>query len=97
MFVAIFTRKEFYAVYISLTTIYLFICLFIILLTWIFLLAHCYKKVIQETNEIKEAIQKDIGLKPIEKDVIVLYDGENVEEEDKETYEVILIGRNPQA
>ncbi|XP_070159919.1 large ribosomal subunit protein bL32m [Polyergus mexicanus] len=40
------------------------------------LCGHCYEKVKVETKEIRDAIQKKLGLNPVEKDVIVLYDGE---------------------
>ncbi|XP_014366787.2 39S ribosomal protein L32, mitochondrial [Papilio machaon] len=38
---------------------------------------HCYKKVEKETKEIQAKIQEKLGNSPIEKDVIVLYEGEN--------------------
>lgn len=41
---------------------------------------HCYDKVRQETELIQEKIQNELGLSPIEKDVIVLYDGEKNEQ-----------------
>ncbi|XP_071453228.1 large ribosomal subunit protein bL32m [Hetaerina americana] len=37
---------------------------------------NCYAKVKQETEAIQEAIQNRLGLSPIEKDVVVLYEGE---------------------
>lgn len=40
---------------------------------------HCYDKVRKETELIKDKIMKDLKLKPIDKDVVVLYDGEKVE------------------
>ncbi|XP_011159110.1 39S ribosomal protein L32, mitochondrial isoform X1 [Solenopsis invicta] len=40
------------------------------------LCAHCYEKVKLETKEMQDAIQKELGLKPVEENVIVLYDGE---------------------
>jgi len=40
---------------------------------------YCYDKVRKETELIKEKILKDLQLKPIEKEVVVLYDGEKVE------------------
>lgn len=87
MLVAIFMRKEFYAVYIpQKTTIHLFIvCISNLNIS---LLGHCYKKVIQETEEIQEVILKDMETKPIDKEVIVLYEGENVEKEDEEMFKV---------
>lgn len=43
--------------------------------------ANCYKKVEQETKEIQAKIQEKLGSNPIDKDVIVLYDGETVPEQ----------------
>ncbi|KAH0952498.1 hypothetical protein HN011_001018 [Eciton burchellii] len=40
------------------------------------LCGHCYEKIKIETKEMQDAIQKELGLSPVEKDVIVLYDGE---------------------
>ncbi|XP_020279669.1 39S ribosomal protein L32, mitochondrial [Pseudomyrmex gracilis] len=40
------------------------------------LCGHCYEKIKIETKEMQEAIQKELDLSPVEKDVIVLYDGE---------------------
>lgn len=37
---------------------------------------HCYEKVKLETKEMQDAIQKELGLSPVEENVIVLYDGE---------------------
>ncbi|GLV41304.1 mitochondrial ribosomal protein L32 [Carabus blaptoides fortunei] len=37
---------------------------------------HCYDKVQQETKSMQDAIQNELGLNPVEKEVIVLYDGE---------------------
>lgn len=45
--------------------------------------AHCYDKVRKETESIKEKIMKKLHLKPIESEVVVLYDGEKVEESEK--------------
>ncbi|GAB1866640.1 Large ribosomal subunit protein bL32m [Camponotus japonicus] len=47
------------------------------------LCGHCYEKVKLETKEIQEAIQKELGLQPVEENVIVLYDGEK----DDKTYQ----------
>lgn len=48
----------------------------------IFISGHCYKKVEAETKEIQDKIQEKLGnLKPIESDVIVLYNGENLPEQ----------------
>lgn len=41
--------------------------------------ATCYDKVRQETNAIKDKIMAKIGLKPDDKEVVVLYDGEKGE------------------
>uniref|UniRef100_W8B551 Large ribosomal subunit protein bL32m n=1 Tax=Ceratitis capitata TaxID=7213 RepID=W8B551_CERCA len=40
---------------------------------------HCYKKVEQETRLMQEKIQQELGLEPIENEVIVLYEGEQME------------------
>ncbi|XP_029667047.1 39S ribosomal protein L32, mitochondrial [Formica exsecta] len=40
------------------------------------LCGHCYEKVKVETKEIRDAIQKKLGLNPVEENIIVLYDGE---------------------
>lgn len=42
---------------------------------WI-LPAHCYEKVKKETEEIQTKIQEELKLDPVEKDVVILYDGE---------------------
>lgn len=48
-----------------------------------FYIGHCYEKVKIETKEMQQAIQKELGLSPVEKDVIVLYDGERDEKTDE--------------
>ena len=40
------------------------------------LCAHCYEIVKKETEEMQEAIQTELGLSPVEQDVVVLYEGE---------------------
>ena len=40
------------------------------------LCGHCYEKVKLETKEMQDAIKKELGLSPVEENVIVLYDGE---------------------
>ncbi|EZA48062.1 hypothetical protein DMN91_005960 [Ooceraea biroi] len=47
------------------------------------LCGHCYEKVKIETKEMQDAIQKELRLEPVEKDVIVLYDGERDEKTDE--------------
>ncbi|CAD7077551.1 unnamed protein product [Hermetia illucens] len=37
---------------------------------------HCYEKVKKETEEIQTKIQEELKLDPVEKDVVILYDGE---------------------
>ncbi|XP_056637664.1 39S ribosomal protein L32, mitochondrial [Diorhabda sublineata] len=39
----------------------------------------CYRKVINETKEMQEQIQNELQLEPVEKEVVVLYDGEKDE------------------
>ncbi|KAJ1527714.1 hypothetical protein ONE63_007673 [Megalurothrips usitatus] len=41
---------------------------------------HCYHKVIEETKQISENIQKVLKLDPVDKDVIVLYENEEAPE-----------------
>jgi len=36
----------------------------------------CYKKVIDETKEMQAKIQEELKLEPVEKEVVVVYDGE---------------------
>lgn len=36
----------------------------------------CYNKVQQETKQMQDAIQAELGLDPVEKEVVVLYEGE---------------------
>lgn len=38
--------------------------------------ANCYKKVKEETEAMQEAIQAELKLDPVDKEVVVLYDGE---------------------
>ncbi|XP_053603778.1 large ribosomal subunit protein bL32m [Plodia interpunctella] len=45
---------------------------------------NCYSKIKVETEEIKQKIQEKLGSGPIEKDVIVLYEGDNTEEQPQE-------------
>lgn len=40
------------------------------------LCGHCYEKVKLETKEMQDAIQQELGLSPVEENVIVLYNGE---------------------
>ncbi|EDW84515.1 uncharacterized protein Dwil_GK14166 [Drosophila willistoni] len=42
---------------------------------------HCYNKVRQETQLMQDKIQEQLGLDPVEKEVIVLYEGEKAEEQ----------------
>lgn len=41
-----------------------------------FTTGHCYEKVKLETKEMRKAIKEELGLSPVEENVIVLYDGE---------------------
>lgn len=45
--------------------------------------AHCYDKVRKETESIKDKIMAELQLKPDDKEVVVLYDGEKVEPEEQ--------------
>ncbi|EFN76574.1 39S ribosomal protein L32, mitochondrial [Harpegnathos saltator] len=47
------------------------------------LCGHCYEKVKLETKEMQDAIQKELGLSPVEENVIVLYDGEKDQKTDE--------------
>ncbi|CAH2071178.1 unnamed protein product, partial [Iphiclides podalirius] len=51
------------------------------------LCANCYKRVENETKEIQAKIQEKLGNNPIEQDVIVLYEGENVTKTPNEFWE----------
>ncbi|XP_028179442.1 large ribosomal subunit protein bL32m [Ostrinia nubilalis] len=48
------------------------------------LCGHCYKKIESETKEIQEKIVEKLSNSPIDKEVIVLYEGENVPDQPKE-------------
>ncbi|KAL7024616.1 hypothetical protein ACKWTF_013127 [Chironomus riparius] len=41
---------------------------------------NCYAKIKDETNEIKEKIIKELKLDPVDKEVVVLYDGEKAQQ-----------------
>ncbi|XP_077293013.1 mitochondrial ribosomal protein L32 [Arctopsyche grandis] len=41
---------------------------------------NCYNKIMEETKEMQEKIRSELGLNPIEQEVIVLYEGEALEE-----------------
>ncbi|XP_033211882.1 39S ribosomal protein L32, mitochondrial [Belonocnema kinseyi] len=43
------------------------------------LCAHCYGRIKEETTKMQEAIVQNLGLDPVEKEVIVLYEGEKVD------------------
>lgn len=38
--------------------------------------ANCYKRVMEETQQMQKKIEEKLGLSPDEKEVVVLYDGE---------------------
>ncbi|XP_039290612.1 39S ribosomal protein L32, mitochondrial [Nilaparvata lugens] len=40
------------------------------------LCTHCYNKVMDETKKVQDAVQAELGLEPVEKEVVVLYRGE---------------------
>lgn len=42
--------------------------------------AHCYDKVRKETEQMQEKIQLELGLDPVDKEVVVIYDGEKGEQ-----------------
>lgn len=44
------------------------------------ILANCYKRVKDETIAFQDAIEKELGLEPIEQDVVVLYQGETTKQ-----------------
>ncbi|XP_018319324.1 39S ribosomal protein L32, mitochondrial [Agrilus planipennis] len=46
----------------------------------------CYKKVMDETKEMKDNIQNELGLQPVENEVVVLYEGEK-DEKPAETWQ----------
>ncbi|CAH1710966.1 39S ribosomal protein L32, mitochondrial [Aphis gossypii] len=41
---------------------------------------NCYKRVKDETTELQEVIEKELGLEPIEQEVVVLYKGERTKQ-----------------
>lgn len=47
--------------------------------TYLIVTAHCYDKICKETELIQEKIQQELGLDPVDKEVIVLYEGEKGE------------------
>ncbi|CAK1546147.1 unnamed protein product [Leptosia nina] len=51
------------------------------------LCGNCYKKVEAETKEIQDKIVEKLANKPIENEVIVLYDGENLPDQPKEFWQ----------
>ncbi|XP_050667694.1 39S ribosomal protein L32, mitochondrial [Leptidea sinapis] len=51
------------------------------------LCGNCYKKIEAETKEIQDKIVQKLANKPIENDVIVLYEGENLPEQPKEMWQ----------
>lgn len=44
-------------------------------------IVHCYGKIKKETIEIQEAIQNELKLDPVDKEVIVLYQNDNLSQE----------------
>lgn len=46
----------------------------------LYILANCYKRVNDETKELQEIIEKELGLEPVEQEVIVLYKGERTKQ-----------------
>lgn len=44
---------------------------------------HCYDKVRKETELIKEEIKKKLHLSPVDSEVVVLYDGEEVDKSEE--------------
>lgn len=38
--------------------------------------ANCYKKIQEETKLMQQQIENELGLNPVDEDVVVLYDGE---------------------
>ncbi|KAL6260089.1 39S ribosomal protein L32, mitochondrial [Pogonomyrmex barbatus] len=47
------------------------------------LCGHCYERVKLETKKIQAAIQEELGLSPVEENVIILYDGEKDSKSDE--------------
>lgn len=46
----------------------------------LYVIANCYKKVKDETTKLQEVIEEELGLKPIEQEVIILYKGEKTKQ-----------------
>lgn len=44
------------------------------------LCTNCYNKVREETKQMQDQIQEQLGLSPVEQDVVVLYEGERSEQ-----------------
>lgn len=64
--------------------------IFVMICTF-YILANCYKRVKDETTEFQEVIEKELGLKPIEQEVVVLYKGEKTKQPVEELWKVRLI------
>lgn len=47
------------------------------------LCAHCYEKVREETSLIKDKIMEKLHLKPVDSEVVILYDGEKANQSEE--------------
>lgn len=65
-----------------------------IILCRFYILANCYKRVKDETTEFQEVIEKELGLEPIEQEVVVLYKGEKTKQPVEEFQKVRLFDYN---
>lgn len=53
--------------------------------------AFCYDKVRQETELMQDKIQEKLGLDPIEKEVVVLYEGEKTSETVEDNVRKVIV------
>lgn len=65
------------------------ITVFIFISECFYRLANCYAKIREETKAMQEKMVNELGLEPIDKDVVIMYDGEKHEHDD-EFFQVLL-------
>ncbi|XP_051165864.1 39S ribosomal protein L32, mitochondrial [Leptopilina boulardi] len=58
------------------------------------LCVHCYGKIKKETIEIQEAIQNELKLDPVDKEVIVLYQNDNLSQEFWKNQRIVEMPKN---
>lgn len=52
--------------------------------------ANCYKRIREETEAMQKAIEAELKLEPIDKEVVVLYDNE-IQEKGSEFWQVLKL------